>query len=76
MVVKKNDVTKTTEVVTGQLQNKGVVAQLKGVIDRNGAEALIGWDIFIDYAKLPPAKHGESQYSHQTAQLTTPKAVY
>ena len=62
-LLKKNDSVKTVEVIVGQLQSKGVVAQLKGVNDRNEAEALIGWDIFIDYAKLPPAKHDEYYWS-------------
>jgi 16S rRNA processing protein RimM len=62
-LLKKNDTTQTVEIIAGQLQSKGVVAQLKGVTDRNDAEALIGWDIFIDYAKLPPAKHGEYYWS-------------
>jgi len=62
-LLKKNNSVKTVEVIVGQLQSKGVVAQLKGVNDRNEAEALIGWDIFIDYAKLPPAKHGEYYWS-------------
>jgi 16S rRNA processing protein RimM len=58
-LLKKNNATQTVEVLTGQLQSKGVVAQLKGVADRNDAEALIGWDIFIDYAKLPPLRPDE-----------------
>jgi 16S rRNA processing protein RimM len=58
-LLKKNDAMRTVEVITGQLQNKGVVAQLKGVTDRNDAEELVGWDIFIDYSKLPPLKPNE-----------------
>ena len=62
-LLKKNDATKTVEIIAGQLQSKSVVAQLKGVTDRNEAEALVGWDILIDYAKLPPTEHGEYYWS-------------
>ncbi|MEI6744504.1 MAG: ribosome maturation factor RimM [Methylococcaceae bacterium] len=62
-LLRKNDATQSAEVIVGQLQSKGVVAQLKGITDRNDAEALIGWDIFIDHAKLPPAKPDEYYWS-------------
>lgn len=62
-ILKKNAATKTVEIVTGQLQNQAVVAQLKGVNDRNTAEALMGWEIFIDYAQLPKPKQGEYYWS-------------
>ncbi len=61
--LKKNGVTKHVEIVTGQLQNQLVVAQLKGVDDRNVAEALIGWEIFIEKAQLPPVKENEYYWS-------------
>ena len=55
--------TKQVEVVAGQLQNKLIVAQLKGIDDRNTAEALTGWEIFIDYAQLPPSEENEYYWS-------------
>ncbi len=61
--LKKNATTKTVEIVTGQLQNQLVVAQLKGVDDRNTAEALIGWEIFIAKSQLPPVKENEYYWS-------------
>lgn len=61
--LKKNGVTKHMEIVTGQLQNQLVVAQLKGIDDRNAAEALIGWEIFIEKSQLPPVKENEYYWS-------------
>lgn len=62
-LLKKNGATKTVEVMTGQLQNQLVVAQIKGVDDRNAAEALMGWEIFINSNQLPTAKQGEYYWS-------------
>jgi 16S rRNA processing protein RimM len=50
-------------VVTGQLQGKTVIAQLRGIDDRNMAESLIGWDIYIPKAQLPQAAKGEYYWS-------------
>ncbi|MDD2863571.1 MAG: ribosome maturation factor RimM [Methylococcales bacterium] len=61
--LKKNGVTKHVEIVTGQLQNQLVVAQLKGIDDRNAAEALIGWEIFIEKSQLPAVKEHEYYWS-------------
>lgn len=61
--LKKNATTKTVEIVTGQLQNQLVVAQIKGIDDRNDAEVLIGWEIFIEKSQLPPAKENEYYWS-------------
>ena len=38
---------------------KGVVARLKGVADRNAAEALKGVELYADRARLPAAAAGE-----------------
>ena len=62
-LLKKNAITKTVDVLAGQLQGQSVVAQLKGIDDRNDAEALIGWDIYIDYAQLPKLKNDEYYWS-------------
>ncbi len=37
----------------------GLVARLKGIVDRNQAEALKGVGLFLARAKLPPAEDGE-----------------
>jgi len=46
-------------VITGRKQGKTIVASLEGVEDRNDAELLVGWDIFIGFEQLPQTKHGE-----------------
>lgn len=38
---------------------KGVVCHVKGVDDRNGAEALAGIDLYVERARLPPLSEGE-----------------
>lgn len=62
-ILKKNATTKSVEVIAGQLQNQLVVAQLKGIDDRNAAEALMGWEIFIEKSQLPSAKENEYYWS-------------
>lgn len=42
---------------------KGVVAHIKGIDDRNGAEALRGVELFVSRAKLPEADEGEFYYT-------------
>ncbi len=59
----KNGVTKHVEIITGQLQNQLVVAQIKGIDDRNAAESLMGWEIFIEKAQLLPIKENEYYWS-------------
>ncbi len=61
--LRKNGVIKHVEIVTGQLQNQLVVAQIQGIDDRNDAEALIGWEIFVEKSQLPPAKENEYYWS-------------
>lgn len=58
-ILKKDEQTRTVELVDGNLQGKAVVAQLNGIDDRNGAEKLIGWEIFITPAQLPKPAAGE-----------------
>lgn len=62
-ILKKNNTIKTLDVLAGQLQGQAVVAQLKGIDDRDVASTLIGWDIYIDYAQLPALKQGEYYWS-------------
>lgn len=48
------------EVVGGRAQGQGVVAQLAGIEDRDGAAALIGAEILVDRAQLGEA--GEQRF--------------
>lgn len=45
-----------------RVTQKGVVARVEGVSDRNGAEALKGRNLFLPRDKLPAA--GEGEYYH------------
>lgn len=51
--------TRRYKVLDGQLQGRGVVARLKGVLDRAAAEALRGQSIEVDRAAMPEANPGE-----------------
>lgn len=62
-LLKKAGQSQRLEVVTGQLQGKAVIALLRGITERNQAESLIGWDIYIAKAQLPPAGQGEYYWS-------------
>jgi 16S rRNA processing protein RimM len=53
----------TIEIETLRPQKQGFVAVLKGVRDRNRAEALSGRELFIERAKLPAAAENET-YVH------------
>ncbi len=46
-------------VLAGRPQGKGLVAQIKGVTDRNQAQALIGVSIVIAKDRLTPVEPGE-----------------
>jgi 16S rRNA processing protein RimM len=41
-----------------RVTTKGVVARIAGVGDRNGAEALVGTDLYVARAQLPVAEEG------------------
>ena len=43
----------------GRATNKGVVATLPGIDDRDAAEALTGAEVWVDRAQLPAPKPGE-----------------
>lgn len=55
----KNQQSKEIKVLSGQRQGNVVVAELDGVLDRDQAAALIGWDILIKREQLPKPKPGE-----------------
>ena len=42
-----------------RVTDKGIVARIDGVSDRNAAEALRGQELYVDRAKLPPATDEE-----------------
>lgn len=62
-LLKKGSESKTVKVIDGKLQGKTLVAQLEGVIDRDLAEALLGWDVLIAQNQLPATKAGEYYWS-------------
>jgi 16S rRNA processing protein RimM len=62
-LLKKNDETKTVTIVDGQQQGKTIVAQLASIDDRNQAESLMGWDIFISPEQLPKTAKDEYYWS-------------
>ncbi len=47
------------EVLEGQSQGKGIIARLRGIDDRNAAEALAGIELGIEQACLPEPEEGE-----------------
>jgi 16S rRNA processing protein RimM len=47
----------------GRLQGKGIVVKLKGIDDRDQAFGLIGIDIAVPRAALPPCAQGEYYWS-------------
>jgi len=50
------------EIVSARATNKGVVARLNGVADRNAAEALRGIALYVERDRLPPAS--DDEYYH------------
>ncbi|MGZ8153353.1 MAG: ribosome maturation factor RimM [Methylovulum sp.] len=62
-LLKKAGETRLIKVLGGSLQGKAIIAQLDGVNDRNEAEALVGWDIFIPKEQLPALADGEYYWS-------------
>jgi 16S rRNA processing protein RimM len=51
--------TRTFEIESLRVTSKGVVARLKGVADRNAAEAVRGTELYIERERLPAAAEGE-----------------
>lgn len=50
--LKKNGQDKPVNVIGGQLQGKGVIAQIDGIEDKDQALGLMGWDIYISHGQL------------------------
>lgn len=51
--LRKNGDIKPIKVKEGQRQGKNVVAHLEGADDRDVAESLVGWEIYIERDQLP-----------------------
>ncbi|MCW8925855.1 MAG: ribosome maturation factor RimM [Xanthomonadales bacterium] len=51
------------EIIDGRRQGKGLVASLPGCTDRDQAARLVGQQIFVGRAQLPPAAEGEYYWS-------------
>ena len=58
-LLKKGSQDKSIKVIGGQLQGKGVVAQIEGVTDRDKALVMMGWDVYITHDQLPTLAKGE-----------------
>jgi 16S rRNA processing protein RimM len=54
---------KSYQVISGKLQGKGLIAQLKGCDDRDQAQLLVGQEIVIEKSQLPETKAGEFYWS-------------
>lgn len=62
-ILKKGSSSKTVKIIDGKLQGRAVVAQLDGVIDRDQAADLTGWDVLILQSQLPATEAGEYYWS-------------
>lgn len=55
----KNAEFKKINVLGGQAQGKAIVANLAGIVDRDKAAELNGWEVVIERSQLPPTAQGE-----------------
>ena len=55
-VLQKGEQSKAVNVITGRTQGKAIVACLEGVNNRDDAELLTGWEVFIKTSQLPPTE--------------------
>ena len=62
-ILQKAEQRKVFNVVTGHPQGKAIVALLEGLNNRNDAELLAGWDIFINASQLPKTEQNEYYWS-------------
>ena len=58
-ILRKHNQTKEIKVVGGQRHGNNVLAELEGVLDRDNALELQGWEIFIRKEQLPKPQAGE-----------------
>lgn len=52
----------TINIASLRVQKNGIIARLKGVNDRNGAEALNGVSLFVDRSRLPETTDADDFY--------------
>jgi 16S rRNA processing protein RimM len=57
--LRKNAEFKTIDLLGGKSQGKAIVATLAGVVDRDQAAMLNGWEIVIERSQLPPVAPDE-----------------
>ncbi|MFA5984418.1 MAG: ribosome maturation factor RimM [Methylococcaceae bacterium] len=62
-LLKKNDQTIAVELIDGGFQGKAIIASLKGIDNRDLAEALLGYEIMIRPEQLPKTEEGEYYWS-------------
>lgn len=55
---------RTFEITAVKMTAKGIVARIKGVTDRTGAEALKGTGLYVAREALPKAAEDEGEYYH------------
>ena len=67
--LRRNGQEREIEIEQGRKQGKGVVALLKEVEDRDQAEAMVGYDIWVSRSKLPELSSGD-YYWHQLEGLS------
>lgn len=58
-LLRKGRTEKQVEVVSGQKQGKRLIAQLKGITNRNESDELIGFEIYAAKQSLPELEPGE-----------------
>jgi len=61
--LKKPGASMEMQVSGGGPRGKGLIAQLRGIDDRNAAEALVGMEISIPADRMPAAEAGEYYWS-------------
>jgi 16S rRNA processing protein RimM len=58
-LLNKSGQEKSVKIIGGQAQGKSVVAQIDGIVDRDQALTLMGWDVYISHEQLPAPEEGE-----------------
>ncbi len=59
----KGDQIQSIKLVDGQIQGKGVIAQIDGITDRDQAFSLLGRDVYVSHEQLPAPEEGEYYWS-------------
>ncbi|MEX0584630.1 MAG: ribosome maturation factor RimM [Natronospirillum sp.] len=62
-VLRKDGADRIMTVERGKSHGKGMIAHLQGVEDREGAEALAGYEILVQRSELPSLPEGEFYWS-------------